>query len=281
MDAHNCFPYNGRWADRVQRALAAGAPLAIENDLGWYTDPQPGKSHVLVVHERPYTGKEPTLRDYFFETVRPIVEKALKGGNTGDWPLITLNINDLRADDPALFTSVWDLLGEYEAWLCTAPKPADPEQVARLDVKPILVLTNSGASETKIFHDQVPIGGKLRLFGSGDKGKATNFRRWVNYAWRSVEPEGQPKAGDWTPEDAARLKALVDDAHARGYWIRFYTLNGHPPLLTVTNGWGPGYNFGSLDAVTIRWKAAIEAGVDFIASDQYEDLAEVVKAHRR
>ena len=33
MDAHNCYPYDGRWADRIQRALSAGAPLAIEQDL--------------------------------------------------------------------------------------------------------------------------------------------------------------------------------------------------------------------------------------------------------
>jgi len=30
------------------------------------------------------------MREYFFERVRPIVEKALREGNHGDWPLITL-----------------------------------------------------------------------------------------------------------------------------------------------------------------------------------------------
>jgi hypothetical protein len=36
MDAHNCYPYDGRWGDRVDRALSAGTPVAIEQDLAWY-----------------------------------------------------------------------------------------------------------------------------------------------------------------------------------------------------------------------------------------------------
>ncbi len=65
---------------------------------------------------------------------------------------------------------------------------------------------------------------------------ATNYRRWLNYSWHAVEPEGQPKAGDWTPADDARLKALVDGAHKLGYWIRFYTLDGYARLPTIRAG---------------------------------------------
>ena len=32
-------------------------------------------------------------------------------------------------------------------------------------------------------------------------------------------------------------------------------------------------------AVLIRWRAALKAGVDFIATDQYEDLAAVTKVN--
>ena len=35
LDAHNCYPYDGRWADRIDRALRAGFPLSIEQDLAW------------------------------------------------------------------------------------------------------------------------------------------------------------------------------------------------------------------------------------------------------
>jgi hypothetical protein len=35
LDGHNAYPYQGRWADRLERALATGIPLAIEQDLVW------------------------------------------------------------------------------------------------------------------------------------------------------------------------------------------------------------------------------------------------------
>jgi hypothetical protein len=184
----------------------------------------------------------------------------------------------LRSDDPAFFSVLWKFMGEYESWLCTAPKTADLGQVAPLDVKPVLVLTSDGAQQVKAFYEDVPIGGRLRLFAAGRPDRnADNFRRWLNYPWKEVEPEGQPRAGDWSPADAARLKSLVDNTHKRGYWIRFYTLNGHGPTDIVRRGWTPSYNFGSLEAVTIRWRAARDAGVDFIASDQYEECAKVLR----
>ena len=55
-----------------------------------------------------------------------------------------------------------------------------------------------------------------------------------------------------------------------GLWLRFYTLNGHQA--DHGRGWTAGYNFGSIEAVRARWNAAIASGVDFIATDQYEEL---------
>lgn len=277
LDAHNCYPYKGAWADRIDRALGSGTPLAIEIDLGWYTDSATAKSRLIVVHGKPFVGDEPGLREYFFDKIRPVVENALKEGNKTHWPLITLNINDIRGSEPELFRAVWDLMDEFESWLCTAVKQAAPDPPAPLDLKPVLVLTAGGLEETEFFYNQVPVGGRLRLFGSADTNKASNFRRWINHSWQDVEREGQPKAGDWTPEEAAILKAIVDDAHSRGYWVRFYTLDGLPFLTEPSQGWGPGYNFGSLEAVKTRWKAARDAGVDFIASDQYEELSAFLK----
>jgi hypothetical protein len=60
--------------------------------------------------------------------------------------------------------------------------------------------------------------------------------------------------------------------------IRFYTLNGHAPEAGL--GWSAGYNFGSVEAARIRWRAAIDAGVDLLATDQYELLAEELKRSR-
>ena len=53
--------------------------------------------------------------------------------------------------------------------------------------------------------------------------------------------------------------------------MRFYTLDGFSA--EENRGWEKQYNFGSREAALARWKAALSAGVDLIATDQYEDLA--------
>ena len=172
---------------------------------------------------------------------------------------------------------------------------------APLERKPILVVTEDSDAQEEVFFNQVPVGAKLRLFGSAHTAKVpggsdeerahfaaimppekllterpTNYRRWWNNSWYAVEEGGEPRAGEWTAADAKRLRTLVDRAHSLGYWIRFYTLDGFPE--DDDHGWSKGYNFGSIQAARVRWRAAIEAGVDFIATDQYEDLAKELKA---
>ncbi len=285
-DAHNCYPYDGRWPDRIDRAIRSGKPLAIEQDLYWYTDPQTGKSWSVVSHGKDVTGREPLMRNYFFERIRPIVEQAFREGNKGNWPLITLNL-DFKSEEPEHLAAVWKLLGEYQSWITTAERASAAAEPRPLDVKPMLVLTGDSDAQQRAFYNIVPVGARLRVFGAVHvdmnhamdspvllmPNHATNYRRWWNNPWRVVERGGQVKAGDWTPEDNARLRSLVAYAHAQNLWIRFYTLNGSTQEVMQRNGWDADYNFGSRAAVELRWKAAIEAGADYIATDQYEDLA--------
>lgn len=290
MDAHNCYPYFEWWSDRIDRALSAGTPLAIEQDLAWYTDKKTGKSWSIVTHGLPAEANAPIMKQYFFERVRPIVEKALRDGNHRDWPLITLNL-DFKTEEPDHLRAVYALLKQYQDWLTTAPRTADAATPQPLDVKPILVLTGESDAQEKVFYDEVPIGGKLLLFGAVhtntkdpmaapevlEPGRATNYRRWWNNAWNVVEKGGQNKAGDWTKEDNLRLRKLVEHAHQNGLWIRFYTLDGVDNKHDLScNGWFSSYNFGTLSAAQERWRAAVEDGVDYIASDQYELLGKFV-----
>ena len=110
-------------------------------------------------------------------------------------------------------------------------------------------------------------------------GSATNYRRWWNNSWEVVEMGGPRKARAWTALEESRLRQLVDFSHARGLWIRFYTLDGLRQRDLKKNGWDKDYNFGSRDAALLRWTAAIDAGVDFLATDQYEDVAELIRRH--
>ncbi len=135
MDAHNCYPYFEWWSDRIDRALSSGTPVAIEQDLAWHTDAKTGRSWSVVTHGEPTYGNEPTMEDYFFKRVQPIVEKALRDGNHGNWPLITLNL-DFKDNKPEHLAAVLALLRKYQPWLTTASKGADAAEVQPLDLKP-------------------------------------------------------------------------------------------------------------------------------------------------
>jgi hypothetical protein len=293
LDAHNCYPYFEWWSDRIDRALAAGVPLAIEQDLLWAKNPRTGQMSSVVSHGAPATGGEPGMREYFFERVRPIVEKALGEGNRGDWPLITLNL-DVKSEQPEHLAAIWRLLTQYRDWITSAPRSAKLESLEPFDLKPILVLTGESAAQKAVFYDQVPKGGRLLVFGAVETNTkdpsatpdelepqgADNYHRWWNNAWRVVEPEGQAQAGEWTAQKEARLAALVRHAHAKNLWIRFYTLDGATTAELSCNGWFRSYNFASKEAARKRWAAAARAGVDYIASDQYEELGSFLRTWR-
>lgn len=299
LDAHNCYPYEGRWADRIDRAVRSGTPVVIEQDLTWHIDAATGKGRIAISHSAQTRGDEPGLREYFFERVRPIVEQALAGNDKSRWPIVVLHF-DFKSEEEPLLRAVWDLLGQYESWITTAEKTADPSTLAPLDAKPLLVLTEDSDRQEQAFYGNLNVGSKLRVFGSAHttglqaqsreerarlaattpadqllRTPATNYRRWWNNSWFEVEQGGQQQARDWTPAEAQRLRELVNRAHRLGYWIRFYTLDGFAPV--ENQGWDQGYNFGSREAVLIRWKAAISAGVDLIATDQYEELGALLR----
>lgn len=299
LHAHNCYPDEGQWTDRLSRALDTGVrPLAIEQDLVWAVDAQ-GHGRSVVSHGAPLTGREPSLEEHFFTPMLPLLERALRDGSP-PWQYV-LHL-DFKTNEPAHHQAIWELLGKYERFIATAERTADPSLVTAIDRKPLLVLTEAGQDQQATFYDRVPVGSRLRLFGTVPPNAppnfptrdamftwaatvdpavlipsgATNYRRWTNHAWAVVERGGQAEAGAWTMEDAARLRSIVTRAHTQGLLLRFYTLNGH--AADASQGWSAGYNFGSLDAVRARWRAAIDAGVNFIATDQYEEMAKNLRS---
>jgi hypothetical protein len=296
LHAHNAYPEKGRWSDRLDRALATGvSPIVIEQDIAL------AGSASVVSHDDKLTGTEPTLERYFFERVRPLMERALAERRVDQWPLIVLHL-DFKTNQTEHHRAVWTLLEKYRGWLTTARKGQDRATVMPAQPGPLLVLTESGENQERDFFTSQPSDQPLLIFGSvpnadvfriddADRrareliaaspetliaSRATNYRRWVNFPWHAVEQGGAAKAGEWTAADHARLTMLVTRAHALGLGIRFYTLNGHPP--SAHPEYTASYNFGSIDAVRARWQAAMAAGVDLIATDQYEELAGVLKA---
>jgi hypothetical protein len=302
--SHNAYPDHGKYADRLDRTLAAGLPVAIEEDLAWID----GKS--LLIHgAKNASPDDPTLDSYFFPKVKPIVEKALKEGNKGNWPLITLYL-DIKNDPPEHLAAINQLLDKYDAWLTKAAKTADITRQSPLELKPMMVIVEDkqGDIKQKVFYDDVPVGGKIRVFGSAEKfdenpqklprerkeeavamlvtrdpeqlvsKKADNYRRWFGANWAFVEKGGETKAAEWTKASEARLKKFVDYGHRLGYFVSFYCLDGYTEA--ENQGWDKDYNFGSRDKVMLRWQAAAKAHADFISTDQVEDVAKVIGGTR-
>ena len=299
--SHNAYPDHGRYADRLDRAIAAGLPFATEQDLAWID----GKS--LEIHgAKNASGDDPTLETYFFPKVKPVIEKALKEGNKGNWPLITLYL-DIKNDPPEHLQTILKVLDRYQGWLTTARKTADITVQLPLDLKPVMVLVEDKQDDIKqkFFYDQVPVGGKIRVFGSATKfdenpahlakekkaeaiallstadpeqlvpHRADNYRRWFGTNWAFIEKGGETGAGDWTPTSEARLKKFVEYGHRLGYLVGVYCLDGYTEA--ENQGWDKDYNFGSKEKVMPRWQAAVRAHADFISTDQMEDVAAVIK----
>lgn len=299
LDAHNAYPDEGQYPDRIDRAIATGArPLVIEQDVALAKIN--GDDVSVVSHDDILSGTEPTLERHFFDRVRPIVEGALKAGNKASWPVLVLHL-DFKTNEREHHKAVWDLLVKHRAWLTTAAFSSDASRISPFVPGPVIVLTENGKDQEKDFSEWAQSTGVNLLFGTipppavpqtKDEverarilinatpqalipAAASSYRRWANFPWAVIEEGGPTKAGAWTADDEARLKTVVGYAHSQGLMIRFYTLNGHTPA--ASRGWTASYNFGSIEAVRQRWQAAIKAGVDLIATDQYEDLASLLR----
>ena len=295
LHAHNCYPQSGRWPDRLDRALSTPSrPVAIEQDLVWRAGSAGGQS--VVAHDAELAAAAPTLEEHFFVPMAAVLDRALEEGHTDRWPIVILHL-DVKTNEPAHHRAIAALLEKYQRWLTTTERVSDDTRVMPLMPGPLLALTESGSGQEEEFHLRVPVGSRLRIFGTVPSSPvatsqtreeheaalvrtsvgeliphgATNYRRWSNLSWAVVEEGGPSGAGEWTRSDDARLRAIVARAHGIGLWIRFYALNGHPAA--QHSGWSPSYNFGSAAAARERWQAAIAAGVDFVATDQYEDFA--------
>src|ERR1700733_13953201 len=141
--SHNAYPDHGKYADRLDRAIAAGLPFATEQDLAWID----GKS--LEIHgAKNSSGDDPTLETYFFPKVKPIVEKALKEGKKENWPLVIVFL-DIKNVPPEHLQAILKVLDKYQGWLTTAKKTADITTQSPLALKPMMVLVEDKQNDIK------------------------------------------------------------------------------------------------------------------------------------
>ena len=217
------------------------------------------------------------------------MEQALKDNDRSQWPLVTLNL-DFKSDEPEHLAAVWHIFDDYQEWLSTAERVTDARQVQPVRLGPLLVLTGESDAHERVFHDAVPAGARLRIFGAvhvngespgAPAGAGTaacdQLSPLVEQSVEGDRARRPAKGGRLDITGRGTSSRAGEYAHQQELWIRFYTLNGHSE--SESRGWDKGYNFGSLARVVDRWRAAIDAGVDFIATDQYEQFAAMKNGH--
>src|SRR5262245_49537140 len=85
LDAHNAYPQNDRWCHRIDRARSTGLPVDSEQDLYWEKNRTSGRFEILVAHDTSELGHAPTLEAYFFDKIRPIMDRALEEHSRDTW----------------------------------------------------------------------------------------------------------------------------------------------------------------------------------------------------
>ena len=276
LHAHNCYPKHGAGYDRLARARRAGL-TAFELDLAW----SEARSRTVLSHETKLDGHEPTIEQYFFEPFLPELRK-LPAGKPG-----ILLFFDFKSDHPGPVKEVYRLLSLHRDLVTTAGTRGDPPDKP-LRFGPLTVILTGDNSAIAQFEKLTPDGEPYLAMGNREPldrkfqenienyipALATAFYRVFNFEWKHIERDPNFQAGPFTPAKRARLQALVKLAHAKGYWLRTWTLN-------ATNAdWGSNQNFGSKPAMLERWRAALEVGVEMVVTDEYELAGGFLRAER-
>ena len=276
VSAHNCYPANSKSNARLVEALRLGVDN-IEIDLGW----DEANRRLIVGHDAsPRAGVVyPEFESYLI----PALEEHWKAPRADGAPtVLTIDWKTANADAVQALKAFLD---RHADWFSSAPKTKSSLLNPRR-----LTVCFTGSDEAKETYDRlVAPGAEYRafrdtVFGSGEykenvtdyaRHPASAYHRFLTFHWGVVERGGPPLAGDWTSDEATRLSALVAHAHAQGFRVRFYCLNGHTgPRVSP-------YRFANDAAAAVRWHAGAQAGVDWLASDEYAEIAKALRGVRK
>ncbi|MGE3817868.1 MAG: PKD domain-containing protein [Isosphaeraceae bacterium] len=273
LSAHNCYLANRHDNPRLAEALRLGIDN-VEIDLGW----DPTARRLIVGHD---ASPRPGVAYPEFEgTLIPALEAHWAHPRVDGAP--TVLTVDWKTDRPEAVQAFHSFLDAHADWFSSAEKPEAGANARPGSLTPRrLTVCLTGSEAAKDAYDAlIPPGGTYRAFrdrvyGAGSAyrddvaelvpGPATAYHRFLTYHWGVVERGAPFSAGDWTAEESDRLSRLVDLAHRQGYRLRVYCLNGQTgPALG-------GYRFRTVVAAQTRWLAAANAGVDWVATDEYSE----------
>jgi hypothetical protein len=235
--AHNDYAHARPLLDALAQGLSS-----VEADI-WLRD---GK--LLVGHEATDLDPARTLEALYLEPLR----QQVAAGAISVAPLILLI--DIKTDGEASYRALSATLGAYADILTRVENDevvAGPVMAIVSGNRPLA--TMSAENPRYAFYD-----GRLAdLDGDLDP----SFMPLVSDNW--TRHFGWRGDGEFTANERQRLEAIVAQAHAKGYWLRFWATPDAP---------GP-----TRDAL---WQVLWEVGVDFINTDDLEGFAAFREARR-
>lgn len=231
--AHNCYLSDSDSNQLLVDALYLGMDN-IEIDLGW----DHARKRLIVGHDaEAVPGKAyPEFRQYFEDAY---ARHLLSPRQDGAPHVLTI---DWKTDSIDAITSFAAFLNSHSDWFSSAPKTEQGSMTQRG-----LTVCLTGSKRAKRRYDElIPQGATYMAFADEDYGPevyfkdaneyarkpASAYRRFISMFWGQVGrvPPGADFVWDQSKEQ--RLRTIVSRAHAQGYQIRVYTLNGsHGDLL--------------------------------------------------
>lgn len=274
VSAHNCYPSNSASPEKLEQALALGIDN-IEIDLGW----DASRRAVIVGHDA--TPREGVVYPEFQAYLVPALERRWASVRDDGAPtVLTL---DWKTSEPDALRAVKAFLDAHPDWFSSAPKADDSPMTPRR-----LTVCFTGDETAKDIYDAMVSPGEPyrafrdTVFGAGGKplddvtaygpSRSSAYHRFLTFHWGHVEPGAPARAGDWEPADADRLRALIESAHRRGFRVRIYCVNGQTGPLLLSP-----YRFANPEAAEARWRASADAGVDWVATDEYDAAAKALR----
>jgi hypothetical protein len=177
--------------------------------------------------------------------------------------VLTIDVKDCPGPDVWAVAELLDGLLHDHAGMLSAAAPGDDGPYRR---GAVTVCLSGDDSAKRAFRTRVADhGGRLLAFadhviGGGDEptddptallpDAADGFVRFLSIHWRHIEPGFAGGEGAWTDDDRTRLEVVIETAAARGFHVRFYTLNGEAEDHRLAGG---------LPAARERWLAVARA----------------------
>ncbi|WP_145415999.1 phosphatidylinositol-specific phospholipase C/glycerophosphodiester phosphodiesterase family protein [Planctomycetes bacterium K23_9] len=195
---------------------------------------------LLVAHDRDQLKIERSLKQLYLEPLRKRI-KTNAGKVHPDGPGFTLLI-DIKSDAESTFLALNELLGQYDEVFTRI----DGDKVT--DKAVTAIVSGNRANETILAQSPRFVGIDGRLSDLNSDLLAHQMPLISDHWGRNFRWRGDGAISD---DDAAKLKNIIQQVHARNRRVRFWSIPDKP----------------------IAWKTLHEAGVDLINTDKLKELS--------